>query len=150
MLAHRTPPCELEKAPCHLGGDGRAFQMLPCQEMWPTPSCRGCPWLQAAINLSSPLWTEMNVSGSPESIKGPTSTASTPGATTSASALLAWGPTQRTRGCAKLEPLGRSCEAGLELGKELIQVAQPEEAGEDPQVPKHQGPAEALPRQSPP
>lgn len=137
MHAHRAPPRELEKAPCHLEGDGRAFQMLPRQEMWPTPSCRGCPWLQAAITLSFPLWTEMNVSGSPESIKGPTSTGSTPKATTPASALLAWGPTQRTQGCAKLEPLRRCCEAGLELGKELMQVPQPEAAGEDPLVPKH-------------
>lgn len=40
---------------------------------------------------------------------------------------------------------GRCSEAGLELGKELRQVPQPPEAGEDSQVPKCQGPAKDSP-----
>ena len=76
----------------------------------------------------------MNVSRNPKSVKAAAS-ASTPRAATPVSAHPAWSSTWRTRDCAQVEALGRQCEDGLELEEESRRFLEPEEEGEEPQVP---------------
>ena len=145
MLFHSITQYEWGEAPTHQGRESGPFWMLLCWETWLTSRPEGCPQQQVSITLSFPLQTWTNVSTDPESVKAAAS-ASTPRATTPASAHLAWSSAQRTRGIAQVDPQktvwGRP---GAEEGAEGVQRP-PRMRETRLRFLWHQGPAGALPK----